>query len=95
MNFISHHIDKQSGRPRLFEMNKLIKSQTAVIANDYGVDRYGEDYNQDLKQKVLIQILIINQYYLVIWTVEFLDSLSMCCTSVLGFYECWMLQLKG
>lgn len=80
VNFISHHIDKQSGRPRLFEMNKLIKSQTAVIANDYGVDCYGEDYNQDLKQKVLIQILIINQYYLVIWTVEFMESLSMCCT---------------
>lgn len=68
-------------------------SQTAVIANDYGVDCYGEDYNQHLKQKVLIQILIINQYYLVIWTVELLESLSMCYTSVLGL--CWMLQLKG
>lgn len=57
-------------RPPLFEMNKLIKSQTDVIANDYGVDCHGEAYNQDLKQMVVMQIPLINQYHLLIWTVE-------------------------
>lgn len=73
--------DRQSGRPPLFEMNKLIKSQADVIASDYGVDSHGEDSNQDLKQTVLIQIPLINQYYLLIRTVE---VLSACYTTVLA-----------
>lgn len=62
VNFISHQLDKRSGNVLLFQVNKFIMLETAVIVNNYQGD--------------LNQILIIIQYYFLIWTVE----LFMCCT---------------